>query len=364
MKKIILSSLVAIAALCYAASCSAQIAGNAVTSGNITYNTPYQSTQVNLGINNYGSANFSPLLEANVMINVKATSYVAIFSLTQFGKTVEEAEAAMRTRTDIFQNMLKQQGLSAQFIFTDPVSMVPAYETEVTEKKLSKTFNEVPAGFEMKKNVHVTFKEQNQINEIVALAAKAEVYDLVKVDYNVEDKDAILSQLRNEALRILMEKKAVLEKAGIRTRFNNVGEMQGEALPAERYAQYTAFKTGMAPYYAITTKKDKPVQTLQYNYADKQKTSYYDKVADKQFDKVINPVVNEPMVQIYFSLKGQYTIYDAETETADKAYNAKVREIQLREMELNLELKKKELGIVYKQVPSPVKKVKSTIEVD
>jgi len=325
----------------------AQIGGNAVTSGNNTFNNPgYITPPVNLGINNYGNANFSSLLEANVMINVKATSYVAIFSLTQFGKTVEDAETAMRARTDIFQNMLKQQGLGAQFIFTDPVSMVPTYETEVTEKKLSKTFNEVPTGFEMKKNVHVTFREQNQINEIIALAAKAEVYDLVKVDYNIDDKDAILAQLRAEALKILMDKKLVMEKAGIRTRFSNVGEMQGEAFPSERYAQYYAYKAGLAPYYA-NNKKDKqgqPIQ-VQYNYAEKQKTSYYDKVTDKQFDKVINPVVNEPMVQIYFSLKGQFNIYDAEREEQDKAYNAKVREYQLKEMELNLELKRKELGL-------------------
>jgi hypothetical protein len=155
----------------------------------------------------------------------------------------------------------------------------------------------------------------------------------------------------------------VMEKAGIRTRLTNVGEMQGEAFPAERYAQYYAYKAGLAPYYAANNKKDKTAQTVQYNYAEKQKTSYYDKVPDKQFDKVINPVVNEPMVQIYFSLKGQFNIYDEERETADKAYNAKVREYQLREMELNLEVKKKELGIVYKPVVV-VKKVKKTVEQD
>ncbi|MCP9751141.1 SIMPL domain-containing protein [Ferruginibacter sp. HRS2-29] len=347
MKKLFSLSAILFAALFSYHSSFAQIAGNAVTSGNNTFGNPgYITPPVNLAINNYSSANFSSLLEANVMINVKATSYVAIFSLTQFGKTVEEAETAMRARTDIFQNMLKQQGLGAQFIFTDPVSMVPTYETEVTEKKLSKTFNEVPTGFEMKKNVHVTFKEQNQINEIIALAAKAEVYDLVKVDYNIDDKDAILAQLRAEALRILMDKKQVMEKAGIRTRFSNVGEMQGEAFPAERYAQYYAYKAGLAPYYA-NAKKDRQGQPIpvQYNYAEKQKTSYYDKVTDKQFDKVINPVVNEPMVQIYFSLKGQFTIYDAEREEQDKAYNTRVREFQLKEMELNLELKRKELGL-------------------
>ena len=216
---------------------------------------------------------------------------------------------------------------------------------ELTEKKLSKTYNEIPSGFEIKKNVHITFGEQDQINDIVSVAAKAEVYDLVKVDYNVDNKDAILQQLRGEALAILIEKKKVLEQAGIYTRFTNVGEKHGSAFPMERYAQYVAYKTGTAPYQLASYQKNKPTPTVQYNYADKQKTIYYEKVSDKQFDKVMNPVVYEPMVQVYFSLKGQYVIYDPVKEKEDKAYNDKIKEFQLKEMELNIDLKRKQLNL-------------------
>jgi uncharacterized protein YggE len=348
LKKTIMKKLVSILPLFFVAlllneSATAQIAGNEVfAEKNVLYNNPsYQSNPVDLSIQQYNSS-FSPLLEANVMINVKADSYVAIFSLTQYAKTIEEAEAAMRTRTQIFTSLLQQKNIGEQNIFIDPVSMVPTYETELTEKKLSKTFNEVPTGFEMKKNVHITFKDQHQINDIITTAAKAEVYDLVKVDYNVEGKDAIIEQLRNEALGILMNKKMVLEKAGIHTRFVNVGEKQGSAFPGERYSQYVAYKAGTAPYQIANSRKDKPIQTVQYNYADKQKTVYYDKVTDKQFDKIIHPTVGEPMVQIYFSLKGQFVIYDPEKELADKIYNDKIKQLQLKEMEMNLDLRKKE----------------------
>lgn len=333
----------------------AQIAGNAIASGNVNFNNPnYGPDPVDLNITPYSSS-FSQLMEANVMINVKASSFVAIFSMTQFGKTIEEAETAMKARTELFAAFLRQTNSGALYVFFDPVSMVPTYEMEITEKKLSKTYNEVPTGFEIKKNVHITFKEQNQINDIVSIASKAEVYDLVKVEYNVDDKDAILERLRNEALQILMNKKMVIEKAGIFTRFTNVGEKQGSAFPVERYAQYTAFKSGTAPYQLASYKKDKPAQTVQYNYADKQKTIYYEKVSDKQFDKVINPVVHEPMVQIYFSLKGQFTIYDPEKEAADKKYNDKVKEFQLKEMELNLDLKRKQLELPPLKRPEPVR---------
>ena len=341
MKKLFFSSLAITALVVSTFSSKAQMAGNAVVTEHTVYNSGYQTKPVDLSINSYSSS-FSSLLESNVMVNVKAVSYTAIFSLTQAGKSVEEAEAAMRTRTKIFEDMLKQQGSGILNIFIDPVSMIPTYETEVTEKKLSRTFNEVPTGFEMKKNIHITFREQSQINEIIEMAAKAEVYDFVKVDYNVEGKDAILEQLRNDALRILMSKKAAMENAGIHVRLTNVGEMQGSTFPAERYAQYLAYKSGTAPYYAVATsnKKNQPAVAVQYNYADKQKTSYYDKVSDKQFDRIVNPVVTEPMVQIYLSLKAQFVIFNPEQEAKDKVYNDKLRAIELRNMEQDLELKR------------------------
>lgn len=335
-------------------SANSQISGNINSDKNLSYNnTGYVSPPVNLQINNYSSS-FSSLLEANVMINVKADSYVAIFSLSQFGKNVDEAESAMNARTAIFTSMLKQYNIGTQQIFIDPVTMIPTYETEIIEKKLSRTFNEIPTGFEMKKNVHISFKDQSQINDIISIAAKAEVYDLVKVDYIINNKDEILNQLRNEALRILFNKKQVLESAGLFVRFNNVGEMNGTAFPVERYSQYYAFKSG-TPSYVINDSKKKAVPVT-YNFADKNKTIFYDKVDDKQFDKVINPNVVEPVVQVYFSLKASYSFYDPERELTDKTYNDKLRELKIKDLEAEIYLKRNPQSAVVSPKQNSVKK--------
>lgn len=346
MKKTVFS----LALVVFSLSSFAQIAGNAVyNNGNgNNYNASSAPGGVDLNLNQYNYS-FSSFLEANVMINVKATAYTAIFSLTQNGNTIEETEGMMQGRIDLFKKQMEQTGIGAGNIFVDPVSLVPTYEMEVTEKKFSKTVNEVPSGFEMKKNIHITFTSQAQINPIIAAAAKAEVYDLVKVDYAVDNLDAILDQLRQEAVRILLVKKEVLEKSGVHARFVQTGERYGSVYPLERYSQYYAYKTGISPSFTVRYKKGQPQQQVQYNYADKNKTIYYDKVSDKQFDKVINPVVGEPMVQIYITVKGQYTIYDPVTEVADKAYNDKVKEIQLKEMELRLEEKKVDIELKKKR---------------
>ncbi len=355
MKKIIYNSFLAFTML-FSNNVKAQVAGNQLAEKNSLGNSsfiPYNNPGVSLQLNSNYNSSFTNMLEANVMVNVKAESYVAIFSLTQYGKTIEEVETAMRSRSEIFKTNLQQEGMDAKNIFFDPITMLPTYETEVVEKKLSRTFNEVPSGFEMKRNVHIVFYKQDLINPIITIAAKAEVYDLVKVDYNVENKDAIINNLRQEALKILLEKKLVLEKAGIFTKFTQVGEMHNSAYPAERYAQYTAYRSGTPPAYLINN-KNKPVQT-QYNYADKTKTIYYDKVQDRQFDKVINPIVNEPMVQIYFSLKGQFTIFDPETVAGQKLYDQKLKEYQIKLLELEIESKKKDIELKGK-TPTAVKK--------
>ena len=344
MKNLILTISSFITCIFLSSPAFTQIAGNAVYNSN----TIYQLNQggVDLGLNNY-SYSFSNVLEANVMVNIKASSYVAIFSLTQHGKTVEEAEAAMHNRIEIFKALLQQD--NSLKIFIDPVSLVPAYEIEVTEKKFSKTFNELPTGFEIKKNVHITFNDHNQVNHLIAIAAKAEVYDLVKVDYVVDDLETVIDGLRQEALKILMNKKATFERAGMHLRFLQLGEKYGSVYPIERYAQYYAYKTGMAPDYTISYKKGQPQQQVQYNYAEKNKTIYYEKVSDKQFDKVINPVAGEPMVQVYFSIKGQYQFYNPETEAAEKTYSDKMKQLQQEEMELNLQEKRKDIELKTKQ---------------
>lgn len=334
-----------------------QAAGNAIYSNqNNNYqgvSSNYMANGVDLTLQQLNSS-FSSLLEANIMINVKATAYVAIFSLSQHGNSIEEAERMMQARIEIFKQKIAGEGATWK-IFVDPVALVPTYEIEVTEKKFSKTLNEQPSGFEIKKNIHVTFDEHDHINRLITLAAQAEVYDLVKVDYAVDNMDAILEQLRQEALVILDRKKRSMESAGMHLRFSNFGERYGSVYPLERYASYYAYKTGVTPSFATKYKKGTPQQTIQYNYAEKNKTIYYEKVSDKQFDKVINPVVGEPQVQVYLTMKASYSLYNPDTEKQQLAYDSKVKEFQLREMELNLEEKKKNIELKEKQITAKSK---------
>lgn len=349
MKKIL---LVAASLLLYSNILLSQAAGNAIYSNENNNHRGVSGGNMINGVDlslSYTNSSFSSLLEANVMINVKATAYVAIFSISQTGNSIEEVERSMQARIELFKQKVAGEG-AAWKIFVDPVALVPTYEIEVTEKKFSKTFNEQPSGFEIKKNIHITFTEHDHINRLITLAAQAEVYDLVKVDYVVDNMDRIIDQLRQEASAILKLKKISVENAGMHVRFTNIGERYGSVYPLERYASYYAYKTGIAPSFATRYKKGTPQQTVQYNYAEKNKTIYYEKISDKQFDKVINPVVGEPQVQVYLSLKAAYNFYNPETEKDQLEYDAKLKELKLREMELNLEEKRKDIELKERQI--------------
>jgi Protein of unknown function (DUF541) len=318
----------------------AQAAGNAIYSNGNNGGTRQIGVPpgaVDLSLNNNYSYNFGTMLEASVLCNVKATSFVVVFSVTQFGKSSEQADSMMTARLSHFKRLLAAENVTTQQVFVDAVSMIPTYEFEVVNKKFSKTLNEVPDGFEMKKNVHVTIFNHDQINRLISVAANAEIYDLVKVDYAIDKQDEILAKMRQDALVILQDKRMAMEKSGISARFIKLGEVNGSAYPFERYTQYYAFKTGVAPTFVNNYKKNPPAQTVQYNYAEKNKTIYYDKVPEKQFDRVINPLVNEPMVQIYLSLKAQYEIFDPVKEKEDKEYLAKQRKWEEMERELQFE---------------------------
>lgn len=331
-----------------------QAAGNAVYERVLSGRGGNASNPVDLNVTALSSYSFGNMLEGNVLMNVRATAFTAIFSLTQHGKTIEEAEASMKNRTEIFKQHMNAAHIDDSQIFVDPVSLVPTYETEVINKKLSKTFNEIPTGFEMKKSVHVTFHKQGQINDIVTAAARAEVYDFVKMEYAVENMDELINQMRQDALQILLIKKDAMQKLGIYARYTRMGERVGSAFPFERYAQYTAFKTGAAPgFIAQHTKNPQPQQAI-YNYADKNKTIYYDKVSEKQFDRVINPVVDEPMVQLYVSIKAEYQVYDPEQEKLNKDDTRK--RMQWNDDEMELKLKERKLDLENKYPKTTEKK--------
>lgn len=270
------------------------------SSGNINYQNPgniHYQNQVRLSDQNIQvswPSNSDVLISVKGLANIKADTYVAIFNVTQAGKSAEEVNELIDKR--ISQSLAEIKMRKGVETYIDMISFVPAYEFEADKKVFSKkNYNEIPKGFELKKNIHIKYSDPNQLNEFISILSKEEIYDLVKVDYFSSTLETVKKDLMNKAKLIVQEKVKNYE-AILGEMFTNIEKRVIDGykvvLPVEMYKSYEAYNSS-----SLNLKKPANV-----NYADKSATQYYQPVMDKEFDFVINPTILEPVIQVMYDI--------------------------------------------------------------
>jgi len=274
----------------------AQESGNVnYASGNVNYQqyptyTPAKTFDVPMSRTN------DLIIEVNGMINLKADAYVAIFHITQVGKTTKEVNELLNEKIEKVKTGVKAKDAKAE-IFVDMLSFVPMYEYELEKKLFSKnTYNEIPKGFELKKNIHIKYTNSEMLSDFISICTESEIYDLVKVDYICNDLDAKKKEIATKAAEVVKEKIARFEGL-LDVNFEDLYKQMVEGYqvhyPIEQYQSYQAFARS-----SLDLKKAANV-----NNASKSRTSYYKSVPNKEFDFVINPVVLSPVVQVLYQVK-------------------------------------------------------------
>ncbi|MDJ1501341.1 SIMPL domain-containing protein [Xanthocytophaga agilis] len=265
---------------------------SAQNAGNLNYHQKIHFPNENIALNHPTTANI--FIQVKGLANIKADAYVAIFSVTQTGKTTEEVNELLDKR--ITQPLTEIKLKKEVETYTDMVSFVPIYEFEIEKKSFSKrTYNEIPTGFELKKNIHIKFSESSQLNDIITILAKNEIYDLVRVDYFSSTQDAMKKDLMTRA-KLLVQEKMKNYEALVGESFVNVEKQLTDgyrvALPVEMYNSYEAYSSS-----ALNLRKPATI-----NQSAKSTTLYYQPIVDKEFDFVINPVILEPVIQILYEV--------------------------------------------------------------
>lgn len=284
-----------------------QARGNANQQQNVYQQQKYQQeNQKNQSRRNIASAGSAVrndvTFDIKILMNVKADSYLAIFHLSQVGRRTGEIDTLMNKRINGFKRALANVAIPEKDVFIDMLTFVPVYEYVVERKLFSKTYNEVPKGFEMKKNIHVRFKDERVLDKIVSAAAQNEIYDLVRVDYFVDDMEAVYDTMREKAVKIAAKKEKLQRDLGVdlSNRYRYVNDKTAVSMPYDNYFQYQAY-TNNNLFNANSVVKKGKVQR-----AEKAWTLYYQPIAYKDFDAVINPSVLEPVVQFTYNLKITY----------------------------------------------------------
>jgi uncharacterized protein YggE len=272
--------------------------------GNSNYLAPVYFSENNIDVQI--PTNGDVVISVKGMANVKADAYVAIFSVTQQAETAEEVNRLMDERINQALALIQLKPNVETYI--DMISFVPVFEYEITKKKFSrKTYNEIPIGFELKKNVHIKFTNPNQLNEFIQILSTVEIYDLVRVDYFAAQMDSIKRELSEKAQLILKEKlkdKETLLQMKFDTLSKRVLDGYRVLYPVEMYKSYQAYNSSSLNL----NNRANVTQTT------KSTTNYYQPILNKEFDFILNPVILEPVIQVLYEI--QMTIkYNVEQKT-------------------------------------------------
>ncbi|WP_264510184.1 SIMPL domain-containing protein [Flavobacterium sp. N1719] len=286
---------------------SAQHSGNAnytESSGNANYEL--QKGNANYHNNNYtvnrvntlqttSSSENEMVIVIKGIYNEKATTQVATFSVLQLGKSAEEATNLMDERIN---NVIKELDAYSKdiVVMTDMISFVPTYEYAVEKKIFNpKTYNEKPAGFELKKNLIIRFRTSRDMDKIMSICGKNEIYDLAKVDYVTVNFDQIRTQMQRKALEQFKEMTAnysSLMNMDLTKKEKTIQEGFNVTYPMESYRNYTAYSQASSNFDPKS----------QVNDIKKNTTEYYNPALMKDHNFVINGDVAEPSIQAFYDL--------------------------------------------------------------
>lgn len=246
--------------------CFAQVAGNQIYSNQNYQNTLRNPETSNGNLKSNENRDYTTYaIESSVLMNVKPDAYVAVFGFDRLGSTSDNSNAQVNAVFEEFAKGLQNLGIAKDDVFID-------FITQTTT-----VVDQTSRAFQTRKTIAVRYKDRRLFEKIVTLAASKDIFDLVKVDYVVSDLERVRAELFEQASQILKAKhKKYVDSFGITLIPRSLAVEKYDAFyPGERYKGY-------------------------------QKSFYYEPVEQKSFDKVINSVGIEPMVQFTIYLRMDY----------------------------------------------------------
>ena len=244
-------------------------------SGNLNYQNRGRNSISNSNFSVDFPSNYDMVVSAKGLANIKADAFVAIFSITQTGKTAEEATSLMSQRLSPVLSALKAKNMEA---FS------------------KRTYNEVPTGFELKQNLHIKLHEATRLNELITLLANSEIYDLVRMDYYSTQLETVKKELKEKVKAAFAEKQKLYETTlgeGFASAEKKITDGFSLTSPSELYNTYEAYSSTPIP--------NKRAGNIMQ--ASKTVTQYYQPITNRDFDVVLNPIIVEPMIQVVYEMK-------------------------------------------------------------
>lgn len=240
------------------------------------------------------------IIEAYVLLNAAPDEFIAVFGVAQEAPTAVESNQKVNTRIEQFLSAAVPLGVNRANTFVDFITQNRVYNFV---KDSDGTIRETVSGFETKKTIAIRYRDRPLLEKLLTAAAQASIFDLIKVDYIINDMTKIRSRLFEEAVRVVKQKEETYGRSlGMVIKRNALLQETYDAhYPAELYQTYTAFEAGAVEsnYYNQNTRVIRE---------RKSSTSYLEPLDRSAFDAVLNSMGIEPMVQCTLYMRVLYSL--------------------------------------------------------
>lgn len=233
----------------------------------------------------------------NVLLNKKADFYKITLGVSEEAETLPIAIQGINKRIEGFTKSISHW-VEKKNIFVDFITQNRVLGYDIDKEK--QTAKQKITGFEVKKNIIITLKNQEDIEKIILKATDFQIYDVIKVDYIDEDLQEIQKYLEKEAYGILEKKKAdyfqrnkreVIGSPIVTTDFDYI-------FPSQRYENYIVSESSSID---VSSRYDK-------EYLRKENTFYYQGIHYSGFDKVLNATNPEVGTQYVLHLEAKFNV--------------------------------------------------------
>ncbi len=284
--KIILSATV----IClFVITLNAQAAGNALY-GNNSQNNIATSNLVNEKLNNgrsFWEDSNSINYQMKIMHHVVADYYLVTLGVNQEGETVEICNSKINHRIDELTSQLNSS-LKIKNVYIDFIAQVPIYDFSL-EKTGENQYNgkQEQKGFEIKKNMIIKITNIHDLDKILSLASKEEIYNLINVEYYNNSMEEIYDEMISAAKKIYEKKEKQrklfdADKDEIEDTQVNVEKYNVQ--PISNYQQFKAFETSEV---SLNSSYNHPASYVQQELR-KSKSFYFKPFVPDSFDLIMN----------------------------------------------------------------------------
>jgi len=215
--------------------------------GNRNYNRDNRAERNPPNTGNIGGNGFLNI-EAYVLMNAAPGEFVAVFGVAQEGATAAESNQKVNARIEQFLGAAEKLGVGRNSTYVDFITQSRIYSFAPGGDN---TIRESLTGFETKKTISVRYKDRSMLEKLLAAAGGVSIFDLIKVDYIVNDMGKIKRALFDEAIRIVKHKEEAYSRSlGLAvSRKSLLQETYATHYPGELYQTYTAFESGAVDNY-------------------------------------------------------------------------------------------------------------------